>query len=103
MIDMPSALSDLPTIKAALSSIRSVLSSTSKLHGTDLYILESDGNSLRLVDHDKEHDAPPVPVGSRVPRMGVAAEVLDLQKPVFLPDLSEIMAQIPDLAPFAAV
>jgi formate hydrogenlyase transcriptional activator len=102
LLDAPSVLADQPTIKSVLSSLRSVLSSTSRLHGVDLYVLDKDGNNLRLLDHDKELDAPGIQIGSRIPRSGPAAEVLELQKPVFLPDLSQEMLKIPDLASFAA-
>jgi formate hydrogenlyase transcriptional activator len=102
LLDASSVLADQPTIKAVLSSLRSVLSSASKLHGADLYVLDNDGNNLRLLDYDKELDAPGIRIGSRIPCTGVAAEVLEKQKPVFLPDVSQEMLKIPDLAPFAS-
>jgi formate hydrogenlyase transcriptional activator len=102
LLDASSVVADQPTIKAVLSSLRSVLSSTSRLHGADLYVLEDDGANLRLLDCDKELDAPGVKIGSRIPCTGVAAEVLEQQKPVFLPDVSQEMSKIPDLALFAA-
>jgi formate hydrogenlyase transcriptional activator len=101
LLDASSLVAEQPTIKAVLSSLRRVLSSTSRLHGVDLYVLDSDGNNLRLLDYDKELDAPEIKIGSRIPRTGVAAEVLEQQKPIFLPDVSHEMAKIPDLAPFA--
>ena len=103
LLDAPSVLADQPTIKAVLGSLRSVLSSSSKLHGADLYVLDKDGNNLRLLDYDKEVDAPPIQIGTRIPCAGVAAEVIEQQKPVFLPDLSQEMLKIPDLAPFASM
>jgi GAF domain-containing protein len=101
LLDASSIVAEQPTIKAVLSSLRSLLSSSSRLHGVDLYVLDSDGNNLRLLDSDKELDAPQIRVGSRVPITGVAAEVLEQQKPIFLPEVSQEMLKIPDLAPFA--
>jgi formate hydrogenlyase transcriptional activator len=101
LLDASSDLAEQPTIKAVLSSMRRVLSSTSRLHGADLYVLDDDGSNLRLLDHDNELDAPGIKIGSRVPCVGPAAEVLQEQKPVFLPDVSQEMLKIPDLAPFA--
>ena len=102
LLDAPSVLAGQPTIKAVLCSLRSVLSSTSRLHGADLYVLDDDGNNLRLLDYDKEVDAPGIRIGSRIPCTGLAAEVLEQQKPVLLPDVSQEMLKIPDLAPFAS-
>jgi formate hydrogenlyase transcriptional activator len=101
LLDAHSVFANQSTIKDVLSSLRRVLSSTSRLHGADLYVLDKDGSNLRLVDFDKELDAPAVQIGSRVPYLGAAAEVLEQQKPVFLPDVSQEMSKIPDLAPFA--
>ena len=102
LLDAPTVLAEQPTIKAVLSSLRGVLSSTSKLHGADLYVLDNDENNLRLLDSDKELDAPGIQIGSRIPCTGLAAEVLEQQKPVFLPDVSQEMLKIPDLSPFAS-
>jgi formate hydrogenlyase transcriptional activator len=102
LLDAPTVLAEQPTIKAVLSSLRGVLSSTSRLHGADLYVLDNDGNNLRLLDFDKELDAPGIQIGSRIPCTGFAAEVLEQQKPVFLPDVSQEMLKIPDLAAFAS-
>ena len=94
LLDSPSVLADQPTIKAVLSSLRSVLSSTSRLHRADLYVLDNDGNNLRLLDYVNELDAPGAQIGSRIPCTGKAAEVLDQQKPVFLPDVSREMLSL---------
>jgi len=102
LLDVSSVLADQPTIRAVLSSLRSVLSSTSRLHGADLFVLDIDGRNFQLLDYDKEVDAPRIQIGSRIPYTGVAAEVFERQIPVFLPDVSQEMSKIPDLAPFAA-
>ncbi len=102
LLNAPSVLADQPTIKAVLSSLRSVLSSTSRLHGADLYVLDNDANSLRLLDYDNELDAPGAEIGSRIPCTSLVAAVLEQQKPVLLPDGSQQMLNAPDLAPFAS-
>jgi formate hydrogenlyase transcriptional activator len=101
LLDASAALADQPTIKAVLRSLRDVLSSVSALHGADLYVLSDEGTSLHLVDFDKEADAPVVKIGTKVASIGAAAEVLEEQKPVFVPDTGQEMLRHPELAPFA--
>ena len=47
-----------PTIKAVLHRLRDVLSSTSRLHGTELYVLNEAQDSLRVLEFDRDPDAP---------------------------------------------
>ena len=102
MLDASSALADQPTIKAVLHSLRDVLSTTSRLHGTELYVLDHDEQSLRVLDFDRDPDAPALKIGTRVSRIGAVARVLEEQKPIFIPDTSQEMLRHPELAPFAA-
>ncbi len=102
LLDMSSALADQPTVKAVLHSLRSVLSSTSKLHGTELYLLDEDGESLHVLEFDRDPDAPAFKIGTKVLRIGAVARVLEEQKPVFISDSSQEMLKHPELAPFAA-
>jgi formate hydrogenlyase transcriptional activator len=102
LLDASSALADQPTVKAVLYSLRSVLSSTSRLHGVELYVLSDDGESLYSFEFDRDADAPAINRGAKLLRIGLVARVLDEQKPVFVPDLSLAMLEHPDLAPFAA-
>jgi len=101
LLDASSALADQPTVKAVLHSLRGVLASTSRLHGAELYVLSDDGDSLSSFEFDRDADAPAIRVGARLLRMGATARVLDEQKPVFVPDLSNEMLKHPDLAAFA--
>ena len=96
LLDASSALADQPTVKAVLHSLRGVLSSTCRLHGADLYVLESEGESLHVFEFDREADAPAIKAGTKISRIGAVARVLDEQKPVFLPDLSQEMLKHPD-------
>ena len=101
LLDASSTLADRPTVKAVLHSVRSVLSSISKLHGAELYVLSDDGDSLYSFEFDRDADAPAIKIGTSVLRIGAVARVLDEQKPVFVPDLSQEMLKHPELAPFA--
>ncbi len=98
LLDMSSTLADQPTVKAMVHSLRDLLSSTCTIHGAHLYILDSAGESLHLFDFDQAADAPLVETGTRIPRSGAAARVLDEQKPMFLPDLAQELSTIPELA-----
>jgi len=89
------------TLKALLHSLRGVLSNSCRIHGADLYVLSSDGNSLQIVEADREADAPPIKTGTKIARIDAVAQVLDEQKPVFIPDASQEMFKHPELAPFA--
>jgi len=101
LLDASSVLADQPTIKAVLRSLRDVLASVSALHGADLYVLSDEGTSLHLVDFDKEADAPVVNIGTKIVSIGATAEVLEEQKPVFVPDTGQEMLKHPELVPFA--
>ena len=102
LLDVSSAIAEQPTVKAVLHSLRGVLSSTCRIHGAHLYVLSGDGESLHLLEFDREADAPALPSGTKIARIGAAARVLEEQKPVFLPDISQEMSKHPALAPFAA-
>jgi formate hydrogenlyase transcriptional activator len=102
LLGASSALAEQPTVKAVLQSLRSVLSSTSRLHGVELCVLSDDGESLYTFEFDRDADAPAIEQGAKLLRIGLVAQVLDEQKPVFVPDLSLTMLEHPDMAPFAA-
>src|SRR5271165_2175288 len=101
LLEASSTLADQPTVKAVLHSLRDVLSSTSRLHGTSLFVLNDEQDSLRMLEVDRDPDAPAIKIGTKVSRIGAAARVLDEQKPVFVPDLSQAMLKHPELAQFA--
>jgi formate hydrogenlyase transcriptional activator len=102
LLDASSALAEQPTVKAVLQSLRGVVSSTSRLHGAELYVLSDDGESLYSFEFDRDADAPAIKRGAKLLRIGLVAQVLDEQKPVFVPNLSLAMLEHPDMAPFAA-
>jgi formate hydrogenlyase transcriptional activator len=102
LLDVSSAMVEQPTVKAVVHSFRRVLSSSCRLHGAHLYVLGSDGESLLLLEFDREADAPAIKIGTKISRIGEVARVLEDLEPVFLTDVSQEMFKHPDLAPFAA-
>ncbi len=84
---MASAIAEQPTVEAVLQSLRGVLSSSSRLHGTELYVLGDDEKSLQMFAFDRDADAPAIKTGTKGLCIGAAARVLEEQKPVFLPDV----------------
>src|SRR6476646_4736105 len=102
LLDVSAALVEQPTVKAVLHSLREVLSSSVRLHGTDLYLLDSGRDTLHLLEFDRAVDAPAIRIGTKISRIGAAAQALDQKEPVFLPDVSEEMLKHPELALFTA-
>ena len=102
LLDVSSAMVEQPTVKAVLHSLRDVLSSSCRLHGVDIYVLGSGGDTLHLLDFDREADAPAIKIGTKISLTGAVAQVLEEREPVFLPDVSQEMSRHPELAPFAA-
>src|ERR1035437_3864646 len=101
LLGASTALADQPTVKAVLQSLRGVLSSTSRLHGAELYVLSDDGETLYSFEFDRDADAPAIKRGAKLLRIGLVAQALDEQKPVFVPDLALTLLEHPDLASFA--
>src|SRR5246127_770478 len=101
LLDVSAALVEQPTVRAVLHSLREVLSSSVRLHGADLYLLDSGRDTLHLLEFDRAVDAPAIRIGTKISRIGAAAQALDQKEPVFLPDVSQEMLKHPELAPFA--
>jgi formate hydrogenlyase transcriptional activator len=102
LLDASIAIAEQPTVKAVLQSLRGVLSSTCTLHGAHLWVLTGDGSKLQVMEFDRETDAPPIQTGTTISCIGAVAQVLEEQKPLFIPDISIEMFKHPVLAPFAA-
>jgi formate hydrogenlyase transcriptional activator len=102
LLDVSSAAAEQPTVEALLHSLRDVLSHVSAFHGAGLYLLSDDAKTLQLVAIDRPPDGPLIPPGTEVARGGVIARVLDEQRPIHLPDLSQEMLKFPQLAPYAS-
>ena len=102
LLDVSTALVQQPTVKALLHSLREVLSRSVRLHGADLYLLDSNRDTLHILEFDREADAPAITIGTKISRIGAAAQALEQLEPVFIPDASQEMLKHPALAPFAA-
>jgi hypothetical protein len=102
LLDVSSAMVEQPTVKAVLHSLRDVLSSSCRLHGVDIYVLGSSGDTLHLLDFDREAHAPAIKSGTKISLIGAVARVLAEREPVFLPNVAQEMSRHPELAPFAA-
>src|SRR5215470_2812450 len=96
LLDVSAALVEQPTVKAILHSLREVLSSSVRLHGTDLYLLNSDRDTLHLLEFDRAADAPAIRIGTKISRIGTAAQALEKREPVFVPDVSQEMLKHPE-------
>ena len=51
-----------------------------------------------MLEFDRDPDAPALKIGTKVSRIGAAAQVLEEQKPDFIPDTSQEMRKHPELA-----
>jgi formate hydrogenlyase transcriptional activator len=101
LLDVSAALVEQPTVRAVLHSLREVLSSSVRLHGAELYLLDSGRETLHLIEFDRAADAPAIKIGTKISRLGAVAQTLEQLEPVFLPDVSQEMLKHPALAPFA--
>src|SRR5450755_4269532 len=79
LLDVSTALVEQPTVKAVLHSVREVLSSSVRLHGADLYLLDSDRETLHLLEFDRAADAPAIRIGTKISRISAAAQALEQQ------------------------
>jgi formate hydrogenlyase transcriptional activator len=102
LLDVSAALVEQPTVRAVLHSLREVLSSSVRLHGAELYLLDSGRETLHLIEFDRAADAPAIKIGTKISRIGAVAQTLEQLEPVFLPDVSQEMLKHPALAPFAS-
>ena len=101
LLDASSTLADQPTVKAVLHSLRDVLSSSCRLHGAYLWVLDDNGESLHVFEFDREPGAPPIGIGTKISLSGERARAFEKQELVFVPDVSQELLKHPELAPFA--
>src|ERR1700686_3724555 len=102
LLGASTALADQPTVKAVLQSLRGVLSSTSRLHGAELYVLSDDGESLSSFEFDRDPDAPAIKRGAELFPAGLVANLVKEKKRLFLRDLPQEVWEHPARALFAA-
>jgi len=101
LLDAAVAVVEQATVQAVVHSLRRVLSSITALHGADLYLLSEDRKTLQLIAFDRVLDGPSISLGTTLPNAGIAAQVIEQQKPIYVPDISEVMRTYQALAPFA--
>ena len=90
-----SSFADQPTLKAVLHSLRNILSSTSKLHGTELSVLNNAPEITCAYSSsigNRKHTA--LEVGSPDVADRHNETALDEQKPVFIPEVSQEMLKL---------
>ena len=93
LLDVSAALVEQPTVKAVLHSLREVLSSSVRLHGTDLYLLDSDRESLHLLEFDRGNERARSQLGFEG-RASRARAALSIALPIYSPkSLCEIVPQ----------
>lgn len=102
LLDVSTAIAEQPTVDAILHSLRGLLSSVAALHGAELFLLNEDRISLRLVAADRAPDAPPIATGVQIPLTPALKRVVEDQGPLYVPEVAADVQQYPDLAGFAA-
>jgi len=76
------ALVEQPTVKSRPHSLREVCQQPSS-HGADLYLLDSVEKNFASSGIYRAVDAPPSELGTKISRIGAAAQALDQKEPVF--------------------
>ena len=103
LLDVSAAIGEQPTVKALSSKeIRATFCPVAFASMALTYTSWTVVNKLCTFLSDREADAPAIRIGTKISRIGAAAQALEQQKPVFLPDISQEMLKHPELAPFAA-
>jgi formate hydrogenlyase transcriptional activator len=102
LLDVSSAIVEQPTVEAVLRSLRGVLSGIAAVHGTVLYLLSEDHETLQIMAFDQPPDEPALRRGTKISRIGVIAQAIDEQLPVYIADVSQEMLKHPVLSPLAS-
>ena len=99
LLEVPGAIATQPDWKAALQSLRRLLSSVVAFDSVGLLLLSDNGNSLRLTAFDRDPEADEFEIGTQVPHAGTAVgRAIDEQKPIYVPDVKTELSMIPQLA-----
>src|ERR1700761_8883044 len=102
LLDAATVVADQPTVKAMLRSMRGILSRTCSFHGTELYVLADEGDCFYVYEFDREVGAPAIQRGAKLLRISAPARVLEEQRPVLIPDVSQELLKHPEMKAFAA-
>jgi formate hydrogenlyase transcriptional activator len=99
LLEVCGAIATQPNWKAALQSLRRLLSSVVAFDSVGLLLLSDNGNSVRLTAFDRDPEADEFEIGTQVPHAGTAVgRAIDEQKPIYVPDVKTELSMIPQLA-----
>ena len=99
LLEVCGAIAKQPNWKAALQSLRRLLSSVVAFDSVGLLLLSDNGNSVRLTAFDRDPGADEFEIGTQVPHAGTAVgRAIDEQKPIYVPDVKTELSMIPQLA-----
>jgi formate hydrogenlyase transcriptional activator len=99
LLEVSGAIATQPNLKAALQSLRRLLSSVVAFDSVGLLLLSDNGNSVRLVAFDRDPEADEFEIGTQVPHAGTAVgRAIDEQRPIYVPDVQTELSRIPQLA-----
>jgi formate hydrogenlyase transcriptional activator len=99
LLEVSGAVATQPNLKAALQSLRRLLSNVVAFDSVGLLLLSDNGNSLRLVAFARDPEADEFEIGTQVPHAGTAVgRAIDEQKPIYVPDVQTELSRIPHLA-----
>jgi formate hydrogenlyase transcriptional activator len=98
LLEVSGAIATQPNLKAALESLRRLLSSVVAFDSVGLLLVSDNGNSVRLVAFDRGPEADEFEIGTQVPHAGTAlGRAIDEQKPIYIPDVQTELSRIPQL------
>ena len=72
LLEVSGAIATQPNLKAALESLRRLLSSVVAFDSVGLLLVSDNGNSVRLVAFDRDPEADEFEIGTQVPHAGTA-------------------------------
>src|ERR1700722_15237768 len=99
LLEVSGAIAMQPNLKAALRSLRCLLSSVVAFDSVGLLLLSDNGDSFRLIAFDRDPEADDFEIGTEVPHAGTAiGRAIDEQEPIYVPDVQTELSRIPQLA-----
>jgi hypothetical protein len=76
LLDASTATVEQPTVQAVLHSLRELLSSSVRLQGAPLHLLNSRGETLHPLEFDEQRTLPPSELVPRAKRIGIVSALL---------------------------
>lgn len=98
LLDLSNAISAQPNVQAVLHSLRTLLSAIIVFDSVSLLSLDPSGKIARVIAFELAPEAPAIEVGTQISISGTAVgQVVDNQRPVYVPDIQSAMLKIPEL------